>query len=144
VILLQAVPPLPAGTPWWAAVGVIVLGILASTITTIVVARLSRPKKHDADPLVPVRKTLAEHGGTLADHETRIVDAESVLSEGTDPDVRRRDGAAVRERIAKIEARQDEVERDARRRDEARHVADAQMGASLARIEGYLRGQEKR
>lgn len=144
-MLLQATPaasPLPPGAPWWAHVGYLLGVLLISAATTIAVARITRPKPPKKGEKDPVATTLSQHGATLADHETRIVDAENVLSESTDPDVRKRDQTDRDVRIAKLEVRIDEADRETRRRDEARHVADASMGAALARIEGYLRGQE--
>lgn len=147
MILLQAAPapsPLPPGAPWWAHVGYLLGVLLISAATTIAVARITRPKPPKKGEKDPVATTLTQHGAAIADHETRIVDAENVLSESTDPDVRKEHHAAATARITKLEVRFDEADRETRRRDEARHVADASMSAALARIEGYLAGQEKR
>ena len=147
MIVLQATPttsPLPPGAPWWAHVGYLLGVLLISAATTIAVARITRPKPPKKGEKDPVATTLSQHGATLADHETRIVDAENVLSESTDPGERKRDHTRGEQRISAVEVRLTEAEREARAADRARHEADAKMQATIARIEGNQAGQEKR
>lgn len=137
-MILQAAPTLPPGTPWWAAVALVLALGLLNTVGLVLVARAQRPKakKGEKDPVAALAETVAKNTRDIAD-------IESVLAESTDPDVRKRDHETADRRIATMERRIEEIDREARLRDQARHAADAQMGASLARIEGYLEGRKE-
>ena len=147
MLLLQAAPAVPShpSTPWWAGLAVTIVLALVNTVGLVLVARAQRAAASpEADPLKPLNKSLVEHGATLADHGKRLGDCEAAIAEGTDPDVRHRDEQRREDRVATLERRIVDMERESRERDLRRHEADARMGASLARIEGYLEGHGER
>lgn len=143
-LFLQSTMQLPPTAPWWAAAVVAIALGLFSAISTIIVARAQRSANSaESEPLKAINKTLAEHGATLGDLKRRVEDCEHTIAEGTDPAVRHREEKHRDERVDTLEKKLVDLDREQREQTVKRHEADARMAASLATIEGYLKGRNE-
>lgn len=137
MLLLDAVsaPPLPPGTPWWAAAALMALVTVMNTVGLVMAARAGRKPSLKDDPIRPIKATLTEHGSTLADHTGRLREHDQTLGEH---DAALSDDMRLGERVATLETAMSELKREQREQTQARHEADARFERSLGRIEGAL------